>query len=239
MTDRSLDSGPMALSVTGAAKHYASGFTLNDVTFDLPAGYVMGLIGPNGAGKSTLIKLILNMIRRDAGTIESFGRDSVRDEEAFKADLGVVFDSSFLLLNMAIIIFDMAISGVIMALFGAGITVSEVVFAALYSMLIFALLSALLVPVLYRFGFGKGIRVLMVGAFAVFLVLGVLMGLAVSSADLRRWLNGLLEIVAGAVRAIADSPFPGLGALIAVAVCAASIAISHRVSRRIWNGHEM
>lgn len=46
MTDRSLDSGPMALSVTGAAKHYISGFTLNDVTFDLPAGYVMGLIGP-------------------------------------------------------------------------------------------------------------------------------------------------------------------------------------------------
>ena len=97
MTDRSLDSGPMALSVTGAAKRYASGFTLSDVTFDLPAGYVMGLIGPNGAGKSTLIKLILNMIRSDVGTIESFGRDSVRDEETFKADLGVVFDSSFLL----------------------------------------------------------------------------------------------------------------------------------------------
>ena len=145
----------------------------------------------------------------------------------------------FLLVNMAIIIFDMVISGVIMALFGTEIAAFEVVFATLYSMLIFALLSAVLVPVLYRFGFGKGIRAIMIGAFAVCLVLGVLMGFAASSADLRRWLNGLLEIIAGVVRAIADSSFPGLGALIAVAVCAAAIAISHQVSRRIWNSHEM
>ena len=61
---------PMALSVTGVTKRYASGFTLEDVTLDLPMGYIMGLIGPNGAGKSTLIKLILNMVRRDAGSIK-------------------------------------------------------------------------------------------------------------------------------------------------------------------------
>lgn len=40
----------MALSVTGLTKHYDSGFTLDDVTFDLPSGYIMGLVGPNGAG---------------------------------------------------------------------------------------------------------------------------------------------------------------------------------------------
>lgn len=39
----------MALSVTGLTKHYDSGFTLDDVTFDLPSGYIMGLVGPNGA----------------------------------------------------------------------------------------------------------------------------------------------------------------------------------------------
>lgn len=86
---------PMALSVTGATKHYDSGFTLEDVTFDLPAGYIMGLIGPNGAGKSTLIKLILNMIRRDAGQIQVLGLDAVADEEAVKEQLGVVFDTSY------------------------------------------------------------------------------------------------------------------------------------------------
>lgn len=89
--------GPMALSITGATKHYDSGFTLDDVTFDLPTGYIMGLIGPNGAGKSTLIKLILNMIRRDAGEIQVLGADNIAREEEVKAQLGVVFDSSFFL----------------------------------------------------------------------------------------------------------------------------------------------
>lgn len=84
-----------ALSVTGATKRYDSGFTLDGITFDLPAGYIMGLIGPNGAGKSTLIKLVLNMIRRDAGTVEVLGMDAVADEEAVKEQIGVVFDTNY------------------------------------------------------------------------------------------------------------------------------------------------
>ena len=86
----------MALAVTGVTKHYDSCFVLDDVTFDLPKGYIMGLIGPNGAGKSTLIKLILNMIRRDHGSIQVLGLDNIIDEEAVKERLGVVFDSSYL-----------------------------------------------------------------------------------------------------------------------------------------------
>lgn len=77
----------MALAVTGVTKHYDSGFVLDDVTFDLPKGYIMGLIGPNGAGKSTLIKLILNMIRRDHGSIQVLGLDNIIDEEAVKEQL--------------------------------------------------------------------------------------------------------------------------------------------------------
>ena len=86
---------PMALSVTGVTKRYTSGFTLEDVTLDLPMGYIMGLIGPNGAGKSTLIKLILNMVRRDAGSIEVLGLDAIAHEEDVKRNIGVVFDSSY------------------------------------------------------------------------------------------------------------------------------------------------
>ena len=86
----------MALAVTGVTQHDDSGFVLDDVTFDLPKGYIMGLIGPNGAGKSTLIKLILNMIRRDHGSIQVLGLDNIIDEEAVKERLGVVFDSSYL-----------------------------------------------------------------------------------------------------------------------------------------------
>ena len=49
MNDSSLPQGTrptLALSVTGLTKHYDSGFTLDDVTFDLPSGYIMGLVRP-------------------------------------------------------------------------------------------------------------------------------------------------------------------------------------------------
>lgn len=78
------ESDAMALQVTDVTKHYDSGFTLDDVTFDLPKGYIMGLIGPNGAGKSTLIKLILNMIHRDAGSIHVLGLDNIANEDPSK-----------------------------------------------------------------------------------------------------------------------------------------------------------
>ena len=90
------ESDAMALQVTDVTKHYDSGFTLDDVTFDLPKGYIMGLIGPNGAGKSTLIKLILNMIHRDAGSIHVLGLDNIANEEPVKEQLGVVFDFSYM-----------------------------------------------------------------------------------------------------------------------------------------------
>ena len=90
------ESDAMALQVTDVTKHYDSGFTLDDVTFDLPKGYIMGLIGPNGAGKSTLIKLILNMIHRDAGSIHVLGLDNIANEELVKEQLGVVFDFSYM-----------------------------------------------------------------------------------------------------------------------------------------------
>ena len=105
MNDSSLPQGTrptLALSVTGLTKHYDSGFTLDDVTFDLPSGYIMGLVGPNGAGKSTLIKLILNMTTRDAGRIEVLGLDAMADEERAKEQLGVVLDSSYFIEYMTI-----------------------------------------------------------------------------------------------------------------------------------------
>ena len=97
MHTENIDSAQPALSVQGVTKRYPSGFTLDGVTFDLPMGYIMGLIGPNGAGKSTLIKLMLNMIRRDSGSITLLGLDAVSGEEAIKNQLGVVFDVSYLL----------------------------------------------------------------------------------------------------------------------------------------------
>ena len=71
------------------------GFKLNNISLSLPKGYIMGLVGPNGAGKTTTIQLILNMLEKDMGEIFVFGKDNVKNENAIKQDVGVVFDSIF------------------------------------------------------------------------------------------------------------------------------------------------
>ena len=81
-----------ALAISGLRKSYP-GFLLNDVSFRLPQGYIMGLIGPNGAGKTTVIKLILNLVRREAGQITVLGRDNRSDKAGVKSRLGFVLDT--------------------------------------------------------------------------------------------------------------------------------------------------
>lgn len=80
---------------TRASARPGGGFQLKDVSFTLPRGYIMGLIGPNGAGKTTIIKLILNLLRRDAGEIRVLGRDNAADEIEIKQRLGFVHDTPF------------------------------------------------------------------------------------------------------------------------------------------------
>ena len=57
-----------ALEVRGLTKHYR-GFALENVSFSLPAGCIMGFIGENGAGKSTTIRLMLGLARAEAGSV--------------------------------------------------------------------------------------------------------------------------------------------------------------------------
>jgi len=80
-----------ALKIEGVGKRY-KGFDLHDVSFELPRGHVMGLIGPNGAGKTTLIKLVLNLVRRDAGAVRVFGLDNLAHEAQIKSRIGFVPD---------------------------------------------------------------------------------------------------------------------------------------------------
>ena len=76
-----------ALELHGVQKTYPD-FTLGPIDLTLPGGTVRGLIGENGAGKSTTIKLILDMIDREAGTVKLFGREEITP--LAKADIGVV-----------------------------------------------------------------------------------------------------------------------------------------------------
>ena len=83
-----------ALQVKGLTKIFPD-FTLDDISFSVPAGSIMGLIGPNGSGKTTTIKLILNLLKKQSGTITVLGFDHIREEQKFKERTGVVFDTHF------------------------------------------------------------------------------------------------------------------------------------------------
>ncbi len=70
-------------------------FSLKDISFSLERGFIMGFIGPNGAGKSTTIKLIMNLLKRDAGEIKVFGLDNTKDEMKVKNKIGFVYDENY------------------------------------------------------------------------------------------------------------------------------------------------
>ena len=63
------------------------GFQLENLSLSLPSGCIMGLIGENGAGKSTTIRLILEMLKPDSGSIIVLGQERINKE-----DVGVVLD---------------------------------------------------------------------------------------------------------------------------------------------------
>jgi len=80
-----------ALELRGLQKNY-DGFTLGPLDLTLPMGAILGLIGENGAGKTTTIKLILDMIRRDGGTVTLSGKNNLESFPLGKEDVGVVLD---------------------------------------------------------------------------------------------------------------------------------------------------
>jgi ABC-2 type transport system ATP-binding protein len=66
-------SGPAAVAVRGLTKRFGGQPAVEDVTFDLPVGKVVGFLGPNGAGKSTTLRMIVGLTAPTAGTATIFG----------------------------------------------------------------------------------------------------------------------------------------------------------------------
>lgn len=85
----------MILEVKHLEKRFKD-FHLRDIGFSLPEGYIMGFIGANGAGKTTTLALILNLLHKDAGSVHVFGLDHVEAEIEIKEQIGVIFDSVYL-----------------------------------------------------------------------------------------------------------------------------------------------
>ena len=83
-----------AIQCRGLTKAYKD-FTLDNITFDLPAGTILGLVGENGAGKSTTLKLLMDAIPRDGGQVTILGTDNQSpDFHRTKEDIGVVLDEA-------------------------------------------------------------------------------------------------------------------------------------------------
>ena len=71
---------------------HKSNFTLDEVSFSLPYGTIMGVVGENGAGKTTTIGCILNTIARDSGEIKIFGKEMLDEDTDMREKIGVVYD---------------------------------------------------------------------------------------------------------------------------------------------------
>jgi ABC-2 type transport system ATP-binding protein len=90
--------GPAAIAVDGLVKRFDGGdgpvTAVDDVTFTVEAGSVVGLLGPNGAGKTTLIKCILGMVLPDAGTVRLRGIDVHANPRAAAAHVDAMLEGA-------------------------------------------------------------------------------------------------------------------------------------------------
>ena len=83
-----------SLEVKGLVKEY-SDFRLNEVSFTIPKGYIMGFVGENGSGKTTTIKAMLNVTKRDSGAVKIFGKNIDEHELDIKQQIGYVSGEIF------------------------------------------------------------------------------------------------------------------------------------------------
>jgi len=83
------------LEVQGLCKQYKnSDFRLNDVSFSIPHGSIMGFVGENGAGKTTTIGCLLNTRLKDSGTVKIFGKEVTDNAIEIRDDIGIVYDEN-------------------------------------------------------------------------------------------------------------------------------------------------
>ncbi|MGT2682315.1 ABC transporter ATP-binding protein [Streptococcus porci] len=87
------------LKIHHVTKSYGSQIALDDVTFTLPAGKIIGLLGPNGSGKTTLIKLINGLLQADSGEVVIDGYHPSIDS---KKIISYLPDTTYLNENMTI-----------------------------------------------------------------------------------------------------------------------------------------
>lgn len=99
------------LSIRGLSKRYMN-FSVEDVTFNVPDGTVVGLIGENGAGKSTIIKSVLGAVHPDGGEILVDGMPLDKLDRSGRQKISFVFDDMGLPMELTLSMLDKVLSNI-------------------------------------------------------------------------------------------------------------------------------
>src|SRR3989304_6045000 len=83
-----------ALEVSGVTKTFGERRAVDGVSLAVNQGEILGLLGPNGSGKSTLMKIIVGILKPDAGAIQVLGNEATKDHTGVKKIVGFVPEST-------------------------------------------------------------------------------------------------------------------------------------------------
>ena len=79
------------IEVENLTKKYKDFIAVDNLSFNVKKGVILGLLGPNGSGKSTTINCILSLLKIESGTIKIFGKVMSPDKYDIKKEIGVIF----------------------------------------------------------------------------------------------------------------------------------------------------
>ena len=90
----------MSIEVSHLTKIYGQQKAVNDISFTISKGEIVGFLGPNGAGKSTTMKIITGFLQPDAGEVKVCGIDVTKDPIAVKKKIGYLAELNALYYDM-------------------------------------------------------------------------------------------------------------------------------------------
>ena len=88
-----MNAGP-AVEAINLVKHFDDTVAVDDVSFEVPQGTVLGLLGPNGAGKTTTVRMMTTLSRPTSGTARVAGHDVLTEPDAVRRSMGLTGQSA-------------------------------------------------------------------------------------------------------------------------------------------------
>lgn len=93
----------MDIQIENLTKLYGSQRAVDNISFEVKPGEILGFLGPNGAGKTTTMKMITNYISSDKGDIRIGGKSVNEEEDSIRRNIGYLPEHNPLYLDMAVI----------------------------------------------------------------------------------------------------------------------------------------